>query len=107
MRTPKKLNAMNFSLDCTEKKSPPLPRIVPLLVLVKEWSEMGGDAFDQVDVVLLVLQGIRAIGEGKVGALYLELVVLRDATWHNDLAAVKNFACIELTRRVDMCNLIP
>lgn len=106
MRTPRKLNAMNFSLDCAEKKSPPLPRIVPLLVLVKEWSDLGGDAFDQVDVVLLILQGIRAIGEGKVGALYLELVVLRDATWHNDFATLNKFARNEHTRRVDMCSLI-
>lgn len=67
---------MNFSVDCTEKKSPPLPRIVPLLVLVKEWGELGSDAFDQVDVVLLLLQGIRAVDEGKVGALYLELSVM-------------------------------
>jgi hypothetical protein len=81
VRTPRKLNAMNFSFDYTEKKSPPLPRIVPLLVLVKEWSELGGDAFDQVDVVLLLLQGIRAVGEGKVGALYLELFVVH-AAWH-------------------------
>lgn len=73
MRTPRNLNAMNFSVDCTEKKSPPLPRIVPLLVLVKEWGELGSNAFDEVDVVLLLLQGIRAIDEGKVGALYLEL----------------------------------
>ena len=96
MRTPRNLNAMNFSLDCTEKKSPPLPQIVPLLVLVKEWSELGGDAFDQVDVVLLVLQGIRAIGEEKVGALYLELVVLRDATWYNNLVTVNNLHAMSL-----------
>ena len=74
MRTPRNLNAMNFNVDCTEKKSPPLARIVPLLVLVKEWDELGSDAFDQVDVVLLLLQGIRAVDEEKVGALYLEFL---------------------------------
>ena len=73
MCTPRNLRAMNFSVDCIEKKSPPLRRIVPLLVLAKEWGELGNDAFEQVDVVLLLLQGIRAVDEGKVGALYLDL----------------------------------
>ena len=68
---------MNFSVDCAEKRSPPLRRIVPLLVLVKEWGGLGNDAFDQVDVVLLLLQGIRAVDEGKVGALYLEYASAR------------------------------
>ena len=63
---------MNFNVDCSEKKSPPFRRIVPLLVLVKEWGGLGNDAFDQIDVVLLLLQGIRSADEGKVGALYLE-----------------------------------
>lgn len=76
MRTPRNPNAMNFGVDCAEKKSPPLSRIVPLLVLAKEWGELGSDAFDQINVVLLLLQGIRAVNEGKVGALYLDLSIL-------------------------------
>ena len=63
-----KVNAMNFSVDCSEKKSPSLRRFVPLRVLVKEWGDLGSDAFQQIDVVLLLLQGIQLADEERVGA---------------------------------------
>lgn len=64
-----KLNAMNFSVDCSEKRSPCLQRVVPLLTLVKEWGYQGIDAFQQTDVVLLLLQGIQLADDDKVRAL--------------------------------------
>ena len=72
MRTPRNLKAMNFSIDCTERKNLSLQRVVPLLVLVKQWGDLGKDAFQHVDIVLLLLQGIQLGDEGKVGALLLE-----------------------------------
>ena len=77
MRTPRNLKAMNFSIDCTERKNLSLQRVVPLLVLVKQWGDLGKDAFQHVDIVLLLLQGIQLGDEGKVGALLLE----KKATW--------------------------
>ena len=69
VRKLRNLRTMNFIVDCSEQKSLPLRRIVPLLVLVKEWGGMGKDAFNQMDIVLLLLQGIRAVDEEKVGVL--------------------------------------
>ena len=63
------LGAMNFNIDCKDKKHPGLQRVVPLLVLAKEWGNLGKDAFDQTDIVLLLLQGIRHADDEKVRAL--------------------------------------
>ena len=61
-------SAMNFGVDRSVKKSPCLRRFVPLLVLVDEWGNLGSDAFQQIDVVLLLLQGIQVADQNKVGA---------------------------------------
>lgn len=58
---------MNFTVDCSEGKSPCLRRVVPLLLLIKEWGDLGVDAFEHVDIVLLLLQGIQLGDDDKVG----------------------------------------
>ena len=60
---------MNFNIDCSESSDPHLRRVVPLLVLVKEWGELGDDAFKETDIVLLLLQGVQLADAGHVGAL--------------------------------------
>ena len=56
---------MNLGLDCREKGGPLSPRIVPLLVLVREWSLFKEDAFLQTELILLLLQGVQAISGGS------------------------------------------
>ena len=60
---------MNFNVDCSESSGPRLTGVVPLLVLVKEWGELGDDAFKETDIVLLLLQGVQLADGGHVGAL--------------------------------------
>ena len=52
---------MNLGIDCREKESRLSPRIVPLLVLVREWSLFKEDAFLQTELILLLLQGVQAV----------------------------------------------
>ena len=66
---------MNFNVDCQQSEDPCLTKVVPLLVLVKEWGELGDDAFKEIDIVLLLLQGVQQADADKVGALYLEIIV--------------------------------
>ena len=65
------VEAMNLGINCSEKKTSLTPRIVPLLVLAKEWGRSASlkeDAFLQTDIILLLLQGVQALSEaiGKV-----------------------------------------
>ena len=58
---------MNFNVDCQQSEDPCLTKVVPLLVLVKEWGELGDDAFKEIDIVLLLLQGVQQADADKVG----------------------------------------
>ena len=56
---------MNLGVDCREKVPSLSPSILPLLVLVKEWSEFKEDAFLQTHLILVLLQGVQALSEGS------------------------------------------
>jgi len=65
------VEAMNLGINCSEKETSLSPRIVPLLVLAKEWGRSASlkeDAFLHTDIILLLLQGVQALSEaiGKV-----------------------------------------
>ena len=50
---------MNLGEDCRESRNVLSPRVLPVLVLLKVWSESGGDHLcENVDLILLLLETV-------------------------------------------------
>lgn len=58
---------MNFDVDYRYIHTVRSPQAVPLLVLIKEWTTHGQDAFELSDVILLILQGIQPLAKFQHG----------------------------------------
>ena len=52
---------MNLSEDSKDGCCSLSPRVLPVLLLLKVWSESGDDPCDQVELVLLLLETVLAL----------------------------------------------
>lgn len=51
---------MNLAKDCREVHASLCPEVVPILLLVKGWSELEGDVYAHTDLVFLLLEAVCA-----------------------------------------------
>ncbi len=57
---------MNLGVDCRSSDPRLSAAVVPLLVALREWSVEEKDAYMQTELLMVILQGVQAVTEGKV-----------------------------------------
>lgn len=50
--------SMNLAKDCRDVHASLCPEVVPILLLVRGWSELGGDVYSHTDLVFLLLEAV-------------------------------------------------
>ena len=59
-------SSMNLCEDRRESQNALSPRVLPVLVLLKVWSEYGEDPCENVDLILLLLEAVCSLEGSQV-----------------------------------------